>query len=582
MKKVFLTFVLAGANFSVVADIVQTKSSPDKAPYLYTESYKEGDGGSSVGVLAGGQIFHFDGNNWCAYNSTNGGVGFGWRHPHYDNYDGHGGWWDTTEADLMTSPVSGMGTDLYSGSHSQYVDGSSSSYTGSSLSGWLPPVVWEHCGVTLVASYYTDYPHQWVGSDFPSSPLNVGIYHRAADAVVKLKTGGKEESMRRTLFQLTAVAAEVTDKFSYSYGWENGYGGYDIYGPQGSVPIPAESVTVMGKPLGSDSNLWVALPDNADIDVTPRVQNKEFYTFNVQQQKYELNIVVNETTTLKDDQIVSGAYYCVGQHLNFEAVFSTDVPGLSHISPIWNYTANYINNHWIDVNGCEEYNIAPIPSMSNPTVAWFYNHKTQDVDAYVGLFCRFANGQTAYITDKGLFNVFAPTVTVSDIRERYFRLSYADFLLGLGDSDNTGAMVYQVNYKSILPFSGTGRITQLCQLNDSGIHYPSCSFSDYRLDGGEAYEEDAIVPNTAHVSLTLQDGPYNVDTFTNRLQGSFEDYIRFRPDAGNASDNIFVTLGIVSWNVLATATSSGINTAQSPDPTGPSNSNEFPIWTNTH
>ena len=397
-----------------------------------------------------------------------------------------------------------------------------------------------------------------------------------ARTTMQLFTGGKALIQRRNLIQLQC-GAEAYGTALPSDQWG------PVFAEWAGVPktpIAAARLRALGQWVGADGNLWLALPDNEALTLNLAAPAQHYNAW-ATPTKCKLNIVANGNP-LAADHVRTGAYFCVGQKVNFQAIFSPDISGsLNNSSPIWIYTADYINNHWIDINGCEEYNIAPIPAMSNPTTAWFYNQQTQDATANLGMYCHFNNGQSVYLVQQGKFNVFTPTVSVSDIRTRYFRLSIADFLLGLGDTDNTGAMVYQVNYNSKDSFSGTGRITQLCQLNYSGIHYPSCSFSDYRRDGSEAYEENNIVPGTAHVSLTLQDGPLNVDTFPNRLQGAFKDYIRFRPDAGNAADNIFVTLGIVSWNMLATATSSGIDSAQSPDPTGPSNSNDFPIWTNT-
>jgi len=126
-------------------------------------------------------------------------------------------------------------------------------------------------------------PGRWAGSEFG---LTTGIYGRMADAVVKLKTGGKAKSKLQNLFCLTGVAAGVTDKMSYSDGYEDTYGNYDIYGPTGTLPIPPQNVTIMEKALDINSNVYVVLPDNADLDVTPRVQGEDFYAFNVQQQKY--------------------------------------------------------------------------------------------------------------------------------------------------------------------------------------------------------------------------------------------------------------------------------------------------------
>jgi hypothetical protein len=426
-----------------------------------------------------------------------------------------------------------------------------------------PTLAQEHCNFSVGKS--------------PFTPIHM---QRTADTQMKLATGGAAGSTKMNLWIISATAT------AYALPWAiSGAGGGWASALTGTNIAP-QNISIFGKTLGSDGNLYVVLPDNATPDATPIVTGGgDFYSFNISAQKSKLHILANGYP-LADDHIRPQAYYCVGQKLNFEAVFSPSPSGLNYTSPIWNYTADYINNHWTDANGCEEYNIAPIPVMSNPTTAWFYNKQTQDATANLGMYCKFNNGQSVYLTRKGKFNVFTPTVTMSDIRSRHFSLASEVgglYKLGLGESDNTGAMVYEVNYNTKNPFSGTGRITQLCMLQYSGIHVPSCSFSDYRLDGVEAYEEDTITPGTGHVILTLQDGPFNIDTLPNTLRGSFQDYIRFCPDAGSASDNIFVTLGIVSWNMNATATNSTtISPSETPDPTGPDNSNGFPIWTNTH
>jgi hypothetical protein len=263
------------------------ESQVNKPAYLYTQSYAEGDGGYCGGVMTYGQIFHLDDYNWCTYNITNGGAGADRQHADEDNDDGQGGWWDAWFADQMSSPVSGVGTDINSSSTSEDDIWTTVSVpTEYGQWGWIPPVVWEHCGVQLPVNAAVNWPYQWSEAWETGAPQVIGQYHRTADAVVKLKTGGKATSQRRNLFCLSAAAAEVVDKFEYSYCWEYPQGNMHISGPVGTVPIPAQGITIGGLGnLRSDGTLWVALPDNQDIDVTPRVQNKDFYTFNVSQSK---------------------------------------------------------------------------------------------------------------------------------------------------------------------------------------------------------------------------------------------------------------------------------------------------------
>jgi hypothetical protein len=204
------------------------------------------------------------------------------------SYSGGTSSYMATKSTQMNNPPSAslgqaMGTDSGDGITSQSYDpswtGVCGSWPYSVANAWEAPVWWEHCGVTML--YPMGQPGRWRGSEFG---YTTGIYGRTADAVVKLRTGGKATSRRRNLFCLTAVAAEVENKMSYSYAWLYYY--WQVSGPAGTVPIPAQSITIMGQALDINSNVYVVLPDNQDIDVTPRVQNKDFYTFNVDKQKY--------------------------------------------------------------------------------------------------------------------------------------------------------------------------------------------------------------------------------------------------------------------------------------------------------
>jgi hypothetical protein len=387
-----------------------------------------------------------------------------------------------------------------------------------------------------------------------------------------LHTGGKGNNQRQNLFRLTATATEILTNEPY---------GRDI---------PPTEITVAGKALGSDGNAWIALRDGTTEDVTPQA-SVPYYIFTVGQQKYTLRISINNYQ-LAEDQVNPQANYCVGEFLNFVPVWTPALPTGVQKSPIlWSFDGTFVNA-WnrqdpaIAPNGSIIYTNDPTFLKNEIISAWWIDgdYNQSIYKAKIGEGITFPNGQYAAVTAVGKFTMFRPKISISDIRPRYFTLVGEPldlYKLELGEPDNTGAMVYQVNYNSIKQFSGTGRITQLCTLNYSDA--PISSFSDFRCDGSEAYEEDTVTPGTGHVILTLQDGPFNIDTLPNRLQGSFQDYIRFRPDAGNVSDNIFVTLGIVYWNMNAVATGpTTVSPNETLDPTGPDNSNKFPFWVNTH
>ncbi len=66
------------------------------------------------------------------------------------------------------------------------------------------------------------------------------------------------------------------------------------------------------------------------------------------------------------------------------------------------------------------------------------------------------------------------------------------------------------------------------------------------------------------------------------VKGQFQDYIRFTP---NTSGSIYVTLGIVTWNLDGKIACQGSPPAwqlminSTPDPVGPDSSDSFPAYT---
>lgn len=441
------------------------------------------------------------------------------------------------------------------------------------------PVIWEHCNLTINNAWTYSWTGFFADPDSDADINNTLTGQRTADAVIRLRTGGKGLSTRQNLFCLHATATRYVD---------NGISPPWVPNTE-TVPIPSTSITVNGQTLGSDGNRWTTLPDNLDIDVTPRVKNVDYYSFTEDQQKYKLHIVVNGTTPLQEDRIVVGAYYCVGQKLSFEAVFSPSGPDLSYVSPAWNYTADYVNNHWTDENGCEEYNIAPIPAMSNPTVAWFYNKQTQDVTANLGLYCKFNNGQSAYLVRQGKFNVYRPSI------DHWVLFNYGQPQVMIGSGcleagnylNNSNGMSFQAYIRST--YSGKSGFIQL--ISGKFTNDISTTLDGYELDGhgGQWVRgQQTVYTNVLNPTL-FDDQPHeSLPIFSNTcgMSLAFEAYLSFRPNAGNVNDNIFVTLQQVTWGVNASATytsGAGWQVENGSSITGPNNtdSNVFPFWTET-
>ncbi len=88
----------------------------------------------------------------------------------------------------------------------------------------------------------------------------------------KLRTGGKRRSTLVNLYQLSgwAYARSRTNVFD----WHGAY-------------VASNTIQVLGRNLDAQGELWAALPDNQDVDVTPKVPAR-CYTNGLSQQKYRL------------------------------------------------------------------------------------------------------------------------------------------------------------------------------------------------------------------------------------------------------------------------------------------------------
>jgi hypothetical protein len=93
----------------------------------------------------------------------------------------------------------------------------------------------------------------------------------------------------------------------------------------------------------------------------------------------------------------------------------------------------------------------------------------------------------------------------------------------------------------------------------------------------------SIDPNNQNLNnVYLIDSPSEPTLTGNAtLAVQFRDYVRFRPDAGGQSDNIYVTLGVETWGLDASETGGVISTNSkvSPYPSIDTTRNDFPYWT---
>ena len=229
---------------------------------------------------------------------------------------------------------------------------------------------------------------------------------------------------------------------------------------------------------------------------------------------------------------------------------------------------------------------SPIPT----TTAWFYNKQTQDATANVGLYCKFNNGQSVYLVRQGKFNVYTPAISQwSPLWDGSPQVVVESSELSLGSVSDTSGNAPDMSFAHYIQsnFSGTAGYTQL--ITGEYDYNTPYVIDGYQLDNVEwPRGEKIIVASEFGVQVPFDDGPAVSLASINGITAmdlSLNTYLRFRPDAGNPSDNIFVTLRLVAWGVTASASkSNGVWTVDLGSSTsGPndSTSNEFPLWTNT-
>jgi hypothetical protein len=178
------------------------------------------------------------------------------------------------------------------------------------------------------------------------------------------------------------------------------------------------------------------------------------------------------------------------------------------------------------------------------------------------------------------------------------------FSLSLGDQ-NAGNMNYQVSVSSA--YGGRTDITQLVNRdasNGSLIQSGTSTSGQFWLDNIQFYVNRSSGPGgglpvttNSPRQLLFYDGPSfpllaSIFNDTTSIADQFEDFIVFRPDAGNAASNIYVTLGVIgggqtnSWSWSGSSTYFNFQwsapTGAITRPTAPSNSDAFPQWTNTY
>ena len=413
-----------------------------------------------------------------------------------------------------------------------------------------------------------------------------------ARTTMKLFTGGKATIQRRNLIQLQC-GAEAYGTALPSDQWG------PVFAEWAGVPktpIAAAKLRALGQWVGSDGNLWLALPDNEALTLNLSAPAQHYNAW-ATPTKYPVTITANG-----NDLSVTNPEFCVGQKVTFSL---NNLPTGNIVNMIgnWQLPARFVNVAWQNQifvptppvggyyisSGSVNYRTnSSLLENTNQTSCWFVNGSGGTVG--MNLNFQFNNGQYVNVTAKGDFTVFRPSVMMNQVNgPRYYTINddiglTCKLKLGENNGSGDGTMRYSVEVDSkpagTHPFDnqfyGNVGITQLITADYSN---PVLIFSDERCDGSEFYSPPIRI---IHSCLPgLNDGPSDIWTTPNIVNLSCRDFIRFKPDG---DDSIWVTLGIVTWDTVGTAEQDfwgnwTKTTDVTPAPSGPDRLDTFPIWT---
>ncbi len=162
-----------------------------------------------------------------------------------------------------------------------------------------------------------------------------GNYTRSGQgAKMMLQTGGKGLSPQENLWQLSSFATQYCPT-------DAGVTMPDVQFL--SQPVASTNIQILGKALGSDGNMWTTLPNNAEVDVTPKVPGVDYFGFNVSTQEYHPYITLSTATTPSPDLDTATPEVCVGQQVTFTL---NGLPPYQEQVGHWTLPQTYVNEPW--------------------------------------------------------------------------------------------------------------------------------------------------------------------------------------------------------------------------------------------
>lgn len=422
-------------------------------------------------------------------------------------------------------------------------------------------------------------PPMYVEKTKFNRPAPDGTETRDCITRLVLETGGRRGINRQNLFSVAVGAKNHPDadvRMGVLFPPEIQFNPND-------PDIPKQQLLVLGKYAGADGYVYKVLPDNAAVDITVRFPNTyKYVTFDVAPTKHRLVVYAN-SIILRPDRPVASADFCVGQKITFDWLIGPQAPIATVNWTRWSLTGKYVNEHWRHTHmvpdgngvpypeeyGSDNYRVNPSLLQQPSTSAWWVQggwvRGTADSEKQATLLLNVTlnNGERFTLTSLGKFDMHRPRVgqwvpLYGGVPNLYSDQSH----LALGDWV-TGAQRMTFTSRIAGRFTGKAGYTQLMNGLLGTTFWASDTGGAWNLDNLEwPRGQQDVYPSTAgsNPGPYFDDGPgigYAPLDLSAYYHVSFKDFLRFRPDAGNANQNIFVTLQEVDWRLSASSTKTG-------------------------
>ena len=558
---------------------VEASQVKEQPPMVFVNQYSDNwawDTGYYAGSFGGSKNYNANVDNSGHFSFQGNGTFF--NHVEQD----YGRWTDTTyswsDADLI-------GTHTTTGND---IDGNPIDETGPGC-GYFEDNIPDAYGVPSssrdnVSHYYASIAYNWSWIDAPT--MN---YVRSSNTSMKLRTGGRSGISKKNLFKISAGATE--------YGKPDDVGS-DISPDQwDGTPrkgITPNQISILGKNMGNDGNLFIVLPDNATLNLGATAPGRD-YSLGVSPAKYKLFIQANGHI-LQPDRVVPLANFCVGQQIGFAPVWSPSAPpNVASAFYLWDLSTKFVNHSTHPCGSCSvNYDVdLSLLDVATPAV-WYVSGGNKN--AYAHVFLHFSNGQSATVDASGQFSMFRPQILGHEqVIQGAVQLNtnslptvklgmlapgtdFIHWITDVGLDTNFSANLFHVQLVDWESMYDPTLLACISQYNGTSGQYwldnsaPAFGLWPVNPDGAGNYK--------TMQGISFGDGPDISGNFCSfvQLTPGFKAYLCFQP---TSAGSIPITLERVEWSEHGRADlTSGIWTLTTSHIIGPSFSNDdsFPFW----